>query len=636
MVAMRSIERRPGKNRRRTRAVVSTVALVAVMSVLTACLGPNEYDPTGTAPIGSLDLAVGDGASIRLVGWALDPDTGDSIDVMVSVQSVAVAHRANLWREDVALAHPSHGAFHGFDIRTPPLPPGPNQVCIWAVNVARGDRDRSLGCLDVVTGSDDAVGNLEVVGQWGHSTLRVAGWGYDAESTGTVDVIVTLDGVQHRRSASVYRSDLAAWFRKSGQHGFELELPAGVGSHQVCVRVLNVGRGSDADLGCRLVYVNDPPYVGPGAGLASVDYVGPPAGHPLSGIDRDGGISTRLSDGSVLWLFGDSGEPQPGGGYRYFVNNTAAWAPAASPAVTRDAVAPGNVPFTFVTPAAAFTGGCPAGFNAVMWPLSATSRVVGGTDRVTAFFGNVCLKGTEAKSRGVAVVQWDYVPGQFAGVGAVGPRLQGQVLQQNLFPVGAEYGTASAMEDGLLYAYECGRPSDDRTGIIWPDDPAYSGCTVARVDPASVANPASWRYWNGNANWAHPTDAWSSTSSAAATMDLPSNSGTTDKQLPVSSLSVVEDPVFGWSMVYSPWPGYTREVFVRSASSPVGPWTARTLIELPGCYERVDGGERLCYAATAQPWRSQPGLLGLGYYDQYTSGWPQGGSYLAGSAPFAG
>ncbi len=623
----------------RSNARVGGLALVVLvaMAVLTACLGPDEFDPTGTAPIGHLDLAVADGASIRVIGWALDPDTGEPIDVMVSVQSKAVAHRADQWRQDVALAYPAYGPFHGFDVRTPALPPGENDVCVWAVNVVRGDRDRALGCRTGVTGTDDAVGNLERVEQASASSVRVVGWGYDPEAPGSVDVQITLDGVVHRRTASDHRPDLAAWFRKSGNHGFSVELPAALGAHEVCVRVLNVGNGWDADLGCRRLYVNTPPYVGPGGGVSSLDVVGPPPGHPLVGIDRDAGISTRLRDGSTLWLFGDSGEPQVGGGNRYFVHNTAAWAPPGQPTSTRDAVAPGNVPYTFVSPATAFTTPCPAGFTPVMWPLSVTNVPDGASsrDRVLAFVGNVCLKGQEARSRGVSVVQWIYDPAAYADVGSVGPRIQGQVLRQNLFPVGAEYGTASVVEGGLLYAYECGRPSDETTGVIWPDDPAYSGCTVARVDPAQVQDPGAWRYWNGNANWSAPT-SWTSTASAAATMSMPTTSGTGDKQLPVSSLSVVDDPVYGRTMVYSPWPGYTREVFVRTAASPVGPWSTRTLIVLPTCEEWADGENRLCYAATAQPWRSQVGQLGIGYYDQYVAMGPVRGAVFAASAPFVG
>ncbi len=50
-------------------------ALVVLALVSTGCLLPGQFDPTGGAPIGSLDLVVDAGGAIRVVGWALDPET---------------------------------------------------------------------------------------------------------------------------------------------------------------------------------------------------------------------------------------------------------------------------------------------------------------------------------------------------------------------------------------------------------------------------------------------------------------------------------------------------------------------------------------------------------------------------------
>ena len=189
--------------------------------------------------------------------------------------------------------------------------------------------------------------------------------------------------------------------------------------------------------------------------------------------------------------------------------------------------------------------------------------------------------------------------------------ITGTVLEQNLFPVGAEYGSAAMVHEGMLYAYECGRPSDDLPPgtIVWPDDPAFSGCTVARVEPDSVGATSAWTYWTDE-------PSWSSVPSEAATMTIPGNPNG-DQRLPVATLSVVDDPMFGFTMAYSPWPGFTDRIFVRSATSPTGPWTARTEILLPGCFDWANGSEQLCYAGTAQPWRSAPGQLGVGWYDQF-------------------
>ena len=607
------------------------IGVLTALFVLTGCLGPDEFDPTGQAPIGRLDVAVADGASIRVIGWALDPDTRAPIDVMVSVRAQPVAHRASLARPDVAAAHPAHGANHGFDVRTPPLSPGRNDVCVWAVNVLNGTRDRSLGCRTVVTGTDSPIGSFDAVHQSGTSTIRIEGWAYDPDAPGSTTVTATVDGVAHKVHANQYREGLAVIFRKSGRHAFTADLPAHVGTRRVCITADNIGRGSSASIGCRNVVVADLPTPFDGGDVVAVAAVGPPAGHPLRGIERDAGVSTGLRDGSTFWLFGDSAEWLRGGGFRYFVNNTAAVSTRTDPSVTRDGVLPGNVPAPFVTPAAPVTTPCPDGFEHVMWPLSATSVPDGASsrDRVIAFFGNVCLRGMEPLSRGVAVVEWVYDPAAFAGTTPVGPVITGRVLQQNLFPVGAEYGTASQIIDGLLYAYECGRPADGGTGINWPDDPAYTGCTVARVDPTQVADTTAWRYWNGGDHSAPAS--WSPLPDDAATMEMPGILG--DKQLPVSSFSIVDDPHHGQVMVHSPWPGYTDELTVRTATSPVGPWSPVRRVALPGCDEWADGSGRYCYAGTAQPQRSSATHLGVGWFDQMVALDPVRGSYRSAITP---
>jgi hypothetical protein len=596
-------------------------------AVTTACLGPYEFDPTGTAPIGSLDLAVGDGASIRVVGWAIDPDTAAPVDIMVSSRQVATSHRASRLRPDVGAEHPRYGSAHGFDVRTQPLPPGLNQVCVWVPNVLRGSQDRLLGCRDVMTGSDDPIGRFDSLLRVSPTTIRAAGWAHDAEAAGSIDVTVTLDGVARpRTTAAVTRSDVQRVLRKYGSYGFIVNLTVAPGDHRVCVRAHNVGRGKDTDLGCRSIRVDSIPVVGPGRGISSVDRVGPAPGSPLYGIDRDAGISTRPADGSLLWLFGDSSALDTSGRLKYFVNNTAAWASAAKPTITRDGVTPQGTPYTFVTPSERFVPACPLGWSSAMWPASvvALDPEPNGEQRIVSYFANVCLYGRTIRSRGIAVVEWTHDP----SAPPIDVPFRGSVTEQNLHPAGSEYGTAALYDGGWMYLYHCGRPTEGRTGIVWPNDPEYSGCTVARVDPDEVSDIGAHEYWSGASSWSEDPDD-------AVTMDIPGNPNG-DKELPTGSFSVVDDPQFGYTMVYSPWPGFTEEVAIRTAPGPLGPWSARTVIKLPGCFEWAAGSELLCYAATAQPWRSTPGQLGIGYYDQLVALGPVRGAYLAASAPFGG
>ncbi|HKY16894.1 MAG TPA: hypothetical protein VJM33_18350, partial [Microthrixaceae bacterium] len=104
---------------------------------------------------------------------------------------------------------------------------------------------------------------------------------------------------------------------------------------------------------------------------------------------------------------------------------------------------------------------------------------------------------------------------------------------------------------------------------------------------------------------------------------------------PVASLSVTYDDVHDlYVMVYSPWPGFTDRVIVRAAVSPEGPWTPPMEVVLPGCVDSVGGRGFYCYAGSAQPQFSSPGLLGVGYYDQLIALSPERGGYLVVTVPF--
>ncbi|MCZ7628087.1 MAG: glutamate--tRNA ligase family protein [Microthrixaceae bacterium] len=89
-------------------------------------------------------------------------------------------------------------------------------------------------------------------------------------------------------------------------------------------------------------------------------------------------------------------------------------------------------------------------------------------------------------------------------------------------------------------------------------------------------------------------------------------------------------------MVYSPFPGFTDRVEVRVAETPVGPFTDPVTVVLPGCHDTTGGVEYLCYAGTAQPSLSEPGLLGIGYYDQLVTPSPEARSVHGGHRCFHG
>lgn len=82
------------------------------------------------------------------------------------------------------------------------------------------------------------------------SGFRIAGWARDPSDTGrTVQVRVLVDGVLSTTiPAAQNRSDV-------GAHGFDTTIPAAVGTRRVCLRMVNIGGGSDVLMGCRTVTV---------------------------------------------------------------------------------------------------------------------------------------------------------------------------------------------------------------------------------------------------------------------------------------------------------------------------------------------------------------------------------------------
>ena len=145
----------------------------------------------------------------------------------------------------------------------------------------------------------------------------------------------------------------------------------------------------------------------------------------------------------------------------------------------------------------------------------------------------------------------------------------------------------------------------------------------------SVADTSTWTYWNGG-EWTL-AGSWTSDPARATTMKLPSGT-----EVPIAAFTVTYDETVGaYVFGHSPYPVYSDRIALRVAPTPVGPWTPAVEITFPDCIETVDEKPYACYAATVQPAFSQPGQLGLGYFDQYVADSPGGAEYYAGTAQFA-
>jgi hypothetical protein len=132
----------------------------------------NHTRPCLEAPFGAFDNIVDVGGAIRLLGWAIDQNNSDAIDVRVYVdQQPVVVTPANVSRPDVGAAYPSFGDRHGFDV-TIPVNAGPHVVCVLAYDEGSGQSKFLAFASPQLSGP---VGSVDLtVGDGG--MLTVAGW----------------------------------------------------------------------------------------------------------------------------------------------------------------------------------------------------------------------------------------------------------------------------------------------------------------------------------------------------------------------------------------------------------------------------------------------------------------------------
>ncbi len=94
-------------------------------------------NPGTTKPIGDIESVNVNGATALVSGWALDPDTNDSIGVHVYVNGqFGGGKKASGRRDDIANQH-GQGARHGFGITVPINAGERNEICAYAIDHAR-------------------------------------------------------------------------------------------------------------------------------------------------------------------------------------------------------------------------------------------------------------------------------------------------------------------------------------------------------------------------------------------------------------------------------------------------------------------------------------------------------------------
>jgi len=219
--------------------------------------------PTNQLPIGrveSVTSQVGSG-TIRVQGWALDPDTTASVNVHVYLDGkVVTGTLAGMARPDVDKAY-GKGAAHGYDLSISATS-GPHTVCVYAID-STGGPNPAIGCSTVqVTGNQAPKGEVEDVTSTS-STIRIRGWALDPDTTASINVHVYVDGkLATGATASGLRPDIGRLHGLGDAHGYDITVPAAGGRRSVCVFAINATPGTNPTLGCRTVTVTNQPPTG--------------------------------------------------------------------------------------------------------------------------------------------------------------------------------------------------------------------------------------------------------------------------------------------------------------------------------------------------------------------------------------
>ncbi|SDD82402.1 N-acetylmuramoyl-L-alanine amidase [Sanguibacter gelidistatuariae] len=224
-------------------------------------LGCRSATSTASSPTGVIDAVEATASSIRVRGWARDPDSTSPISVHIYVDGRAVAAvAADLARPDVQAAAPGvAGPAHGFD-RTVTAATGRHTVCIYGINVGGGSNSL-IGCRDAVVQNKLPIGSLDLVAAVSANSIKVRGWVLDPDTTSSITTHIYVDGrLATGLLASGDRPDVARVHGRGAAHGFTTDVVVAAGKHEVCIYAIDSAQGPNPRIGCASVTVtNQPP-----------------------------------------------------------------------------------------------------------------------------------------------------------------------------------------------------------------------------------------------------------------------------------------------------------------------------------------------------------------------------------------
>jgi RHS repeat-associated protein len=195
------------------------------------------------APFGNFEAAHAGPGFVRASGWAIDPNTTSPIDVHLYVDSAGLGVTANQNRPDVGAGYPAFGPNHGF-LADLGAAPGSRNVCAYAINVGAGT-NQLLACKTVVIPTGNPFGNTELIKGLPDQKVRLSGWGIDPDTGSAIDVHAYVGAGGVSTVANVYRPDVGSAYPAFGpNHGFNVLVPAAIGTHTACAYGINTGPGS--------------------------------------------------------------------------------------------------------------------------------------------------------------------------------------------------------------------------------------------------------------------------------------------------------------------------------------------------------------------------------------------------------
>ncbi|MEO9138512.1 MAG: C40 family peptidase [Jatrophihabitans sp.] len=255
-----TVTRAPGRHIRRVLAAVLSVGLLVGLSGVVSgapavAASPQSHDPQGwvwwVKPVGN---------GIQMKGWAFDPDSpGTNATVVGMIDGKTVAASVQTNQADASTTAKYHAGATPVFVLTVPVPAGNHTVCAVIKNSGAAGLDLVRSCTPTPWGTRLSPAQVAthsptgmITSSWANATsLHFRGWADDPDDLARpLLVVLYVDGspvitVPTLQFAPPRPAGSGAMSR------FDILVPSSVATHIGCIWVVNVGLGTNKQLGCR-------------------------------------------------------------------------------------------------------------------------------------------------------------------------------------------------------------------------------------------------------------------------------------------------------------------------------------------------------------------------------------------------